>query len=367
MGQIVSSYTGVWRPGTGEQRWFTGSPAAFAAADAGFFKQGLRLVAIDRHNGNVGLAGAIGFQYEDRLAGVWHAGTGAQYWSTGLSAADFKATDAKHVADGLRLTAIDTCDGTFTGVWRPGTGTQYWASGLSADEFKAKDDAYFAQGLRMVAIDIDVTGKFCAVWRTGTGVQRWFSGPTAVFKDTNIQFLNEGLRLTAIDHNGGHFAGVWHAGTGAEYWFTGLTADAFKQKDAELFAEGLRMVAIDVGTVEAPAAPPPPQPVVTSRHLVLKEKAPYSGAGGNATWMDYTFNVADSDADKSKTVTSVENPNAFEIILTHGPSAGVPAQIGLPAHSTSRSSTARIKFSATGPRCSLPWRARRRRPRSRST
>jgi hypothetical protein len=314
----VSSYLGVWRTGSGEQRWFTGSPHDFASADAEHFSKGLRLVAIDRHSGSYWDANGLNLSPEDRMIGVWHPGSGAQYWKTGLNAVAFKTADAEYFAKGLRLVAIDTDGGKFTAVWREGSGAQHWHSGLSGKEFAAKDAAYFAQNLRLVAVDID-DGKLCGVWRAGTGPQRWFSASLDEVVQKNLELMKEGLRLVAIDHNDGQFIGVWHAGSGAEYWHTGLTVDEFKQKDAGFFKQGLRLVAVDIGstTVDVPDKPTPSQPA-TGQQVHLVQEGKWSGAGGGSDWMNYSTTVQDLFPSKKQVITKVKNLSDVQISLTHG-------------------------------------------------
>jgi hypothetical protein len=326
--KTVSSYLGVWRTGTGEQRWFTGSKSDIAVQDAAFFKQGLRLVAIDRHTGSFIDGGGIHLEIEDRMIAVWRPGTGAQHWSTGMSFDQLKAADAEYLAKGLRLVALDSDDGAFTAVWRAGTGPHYWHVGLSGPDFTAKDKAYFAQGLRLVAVDLD-DGKLAGVWRPGTGAQQWLSASVSAIIQKNQELLGQGLRVTAIDHKDDNAIAVWHAGTGAEYWYMGMTVDEFKQKDAELLKQGLRLVAVDLGTKTIQVADPAPAPApgAAVRHLTLNENEPYSGAGGNSSWMYYSANVAANDPAKSHAIKKIKNPSSYAMNLSHTGGA-----VNLPPH-----------------------------------
>jgi hypothetical protein len=315
--KTVSTYLGVWRPGAGEQRWFSGSVAAFQAVDSELFKKGLRLVALDRNISPVFDSAGIHPWPEDRIIGVWRPGSGAQYWATGLSVSQFKAADAKHFADGLRLIAVDTGGGGISAVWRPGSGTQYWASGLNVEEFTAKDATYFAQGLRLTAIDVD-DGDFFGVWRSGDGPQRWISTSFEGLKNANIDYMKQGLRLVALDHKSSQFAGVWHAGTGAEYWLTGITVEQFKKADADYFKQGLRLVAVDLSsTVVEYDDGVTSTPGAVSRNLVLHQNGPFGGAGGNSLWMYYNATVPSNDFQHLKTIQKVKNSSNFSIILTH--------------------------------------------------
>jgi hypothetical protein len=316
---MVRSYTAVWRPGTGEQRWWSGSPANFKSADKGYLSKGLRLVTIDRDDQTLGAAGwAINFTHEDRIIGVWRPGSGEERWCTGMSVDDFKQLDDDHFANGLRLRSVDKSGSSVSAVWNKGSGEQRWASGLSVDEFTKKDAAYFERGLRLVAIDID-DDEYFAVWRPGSGGQRWFCGSFDAFKAKDSKYFEDGLRLVAFDHHDGKYVGVWQPGSGAQYWYTGLTVAEFKAKDAEMFAKGLRMVAVDMGRVEQKSAPTttPGGGDAVTRSLVMKENAPASGAGGDGTWMYYTGTVSSSDPLHGKMVTKVENTSSYKYILAH--------------------------------------------------
>lgn len=317
--KTISTYLGVWRPGTGEQRWFSGSVGAFLAADREFFKKGLRLVAIDRHVSPVIDAAGIHLSPEDRMIGVWQPGSGAQYWVTGVDTDQFKTVDAKYFADGLRLVAVDKGGGGITAVWRPGSGAQYWASGMNVEEFTARDAEYFAKGLRLVALDID-NGSYFGVWRPGTGPQRWLSTSFHGLEKANRDYTKQGLRLVALDHKSGLFVGVWHEATGAEYWQTGLSAEEFKKADAAYFKQGLRLVAVDLdskvveyddGTSNTPGG-------VLPFPIVLQQNGSFGGAGGNSAWMYYSTTVSDSPLMKSQLIKKVKNSNNFLINLTHG-------------------------------------------------
>ena len=59
--------------------------------------------------------------------------------SPGLGYDDFKAKDKQHFDEGLRLITLRIRNGKYTAVWHPGSGAQWWASGLSYNDFKAND------------------------------------------------------------------------------------------------------------------------------------------------------------------------------------------------------------------------------------
>ena len=103
-----------------------------------YFDQGLRLVCLRVVDG--------------KFTGVWHPGSGAQWWVTGLSYPDFKAKDKAHFDQGLRLYDIEIHNGLFTGVWRPGTGAQWWYFGDDYEMLVGHDRRYFDTGLRLVEV-----------------------------------------------------------------------------------------------------------------------------------------------------------------------------------------------------------------------
>src|SRR6185503_12356651 len=109
----VRAYTGVWSPGDWEERWFSGSFSLCQEKDAELFAKGFRLIAFDRHP-----------EPGDGMICVWRAGSGEQRWRSGMSLSDFKVQDASYFAHGLRLTAVDSHNGKISAVWRPGEGAQ---------------------------------------------------------------------------------------------------------------------------------------------------------------------------------------------------------------------------------------------------
>ncbi len=177
---------------------------------------------------------------------VWRAGSGAQWWVTGMGYDDFKTTDLKHFNEGLRLISLRVRGGLFTGIWHPGAGAQWWTYGLSYDDFKAKDKTYFDQGLRLVDIEID-NGKFAGVWRPGGGAQWWATGLSFDdFKAKDLAHFKEGLRLVCLRVVDGKYTAVWHTGTGAQWWASGLNVNDFIAKDKEYFNQGLRMYDVEI-------------------------------------------------------------------------------------------------------------------------
>ena len=226
-----TDYLAVWHSGTGAQWWATGlSPDEFKAKDKAHFDQGLRLVDIELHSGT--------------FTAVWHPGSGAQWWATGLSLDEFKAKDKAYFDQGLRLVDIDSHLGAFTAVWRPGSGGQWWATGLSLDEFKAKDKGYFDQGLRLARLSV-AGGKYIAVWRTGAGAQWWAAELSYDdFKAKDKAYYDQGLRLVDIELHDGKFTGVWRPGAGPQWWFFGDDYERFASRDKGYFGNGLRLLKI---------------------------------------------------------------------------------------------------------------------------
>ena len=314
MSKKISLYTGVWRTGTGLQMSFSGSPSAVGQKDLEMVPKNLRLIAIDRYETTVPIV------HYDQMIGVWRPGTGEQRWGYAMSLDDFKASDAMYFARGLRLTAVDTSLGTIAAVWRPGTGAQHWSTGLSFSEFHALDAKYFAEGLRLAAIDVDDKGHFFGVWRPGKGRQRWASDSFGAIEQKNIQFMNEGLRMVALDHNGAQFVAVWQEGEGAQYWLTGLTIEQFEQRDAQYCSEGLRLVAVNLGMKDVATSPAPSPPTPATRILSFGERK--SSTGGDNEWMYYDVTVGDSDPQASQQVITVANFNPFALRLSREGSSG---------------------------------------------
>jgi hypothetical protein len=226
------NYLAVWRAGTGTQWWVTGlSYDDFKAKDKHYFDQGLRLICLRVRDG--------------KFTGVWHPGSGAQWWVTGLSYADFKAKDKQYFDQGLRLVDIEVQGGTFSGVWRPGSGAQWWVTGSSYDDFKAKDKSYFDQGLRLVCLRAQQDGHFTGVWHPGSGAQWWVTGLSyADFKGKDKQHFDAGLRLFDIEIHDGKFTGVWRPGSAAQWWWFGNDYEMVTSRDRSYFDGGLRLTKV---------------------------------------------------------------------------------------------------------------------------
>jgi len=58
--------------------------------------------------------------------------------------------------------------------------------------------------------------------------------------------LNQGLRLVALEVDGGKLAAVWRPGSGAQWWKSGMTVDEFKAQDQTYFNQGLPSTTMDI-------------------------------------------------------------------------------------------------------------------------
>jgi hypothetical protein len=104
-------------------------------------------------------------------------------------------------------------DIAFGAVWRPGGGAQWVRWGMTGDQFKAQDATYFPQGLRISALELE-GGTIAAVWRPGSGTQwmRW--GMTSEeFKARDRSYFPQGLRITSLVVENGRYAAVWRRPT----------------------------------------------------------------------------------------------------------------------------------------------------------
>jgi len=95
----------------------------------------------------------------EAYAGVWRPGSGEQRFNRPLPLDEFKAVDKTYFDKGLRLVDLEIADGKYTGVWRPGSGAQWWWQGLCLDDFKTEDKLYFNQGLRLVTLEFHSNPK----------------------------------------------------------------------------------------------------------------------------------------------------------------------------------------------------------------
>ena len=183
--------------------------------------------------------------------GVWRPGVGEQHWVGGFDHDDFKQRDTEYFKKGLRLVAMHISNDEYTGVWRPGAGEQHWHTGLGFDEFKQKDKEYFDKGLRLITMESRYGGdgiKFMGVWRPGTGAQRWWTeggDKFDEFKKKDLEHFNQGLRLIAFPPYG--LNAIWHPGSGDQWVKFAVSLDEFKKADKEYFEQGLRLVDLSVG------------------------------------------------------------------------------------------------------------------------
>src|SRR5258705_8508518 len=180
--------------------------------------------------------------YAEGYAAVWRAGSGAQWWRSGMTAAEFKTQDLAYFNQGLRIRSLAIKDGRFAAVWQPGNGAQWVRWDMSAGQFKTQDLAYFNQGLRIASLEV-TNGRFAAVWRPGSGAQwvRWDMAPTA-FKTQDLVYFNKGLGLTSLELDNGRFAAVWRSGKGAQWVRWGMTPSEIEAQDRTYFKQGLRLV-----------------------------------------------------------------------------------------------------------------------------
>ncbi len=238
---FAESYKGflaVWRPGSDAMYWRTGMDLEeFKAQDAEYFAQGLRITSIDvfRYTGFGDLS----------YTAVWRPGSGGQRWRSGMSIEEFKAQEAQYIKEGWRIAAFDIQSGEVFAVWRPGTGVEKWWTGISSAELKDREAEYRAQGLRIVVLVQHGSNDFAAVWRPGSGSQLWATGMSFdQFAAQDTIHFKQGFRLASLDAYGGEYMAVWRndLGGGAQFWKVGLELGTLQQKIAEHFNAGRRLV-----------------------------------------------------------------------------------------------------------------------------
>jgi Bacterial tandem repeat domain 1 len=237
-----SNVTAVWRPGGGAQFWAAlESEAKFKALDKSHLENGLRLRVLQVDDGS--------------FSAVWQPGAGAQHWQSGMSLSAIERLDHAKFQDGMRLAWIDTSqdvddDDGWYGVWQPGSGAQFWRTGLSAAEFEAQDAKFFAEGLRLIYMRHDAGGseKYLGLWRPGSGAQHWWSHEPvdlALLKQKNTQREAEGERLVALPPYG--LNAIWRSGTGESPFLFAASFEDFKKTDASLFEQGFRLSSFGIG------------------------------------------------------------------------------------------------------------------------
>lgn len=222
---------GVWHPGTGTQWWAAGLTIdQFEQKNQEYLQQGLRLAAAD----------VSGSHY----AGVWRPGSGVEWCYSG-PVATAGTKDQEYFKQGLRIAIVSVHEGGVLFVWQPGSGMQWWAANLTLDEFKAKDAQYFNQGLRLSAVD-ELNGRFTGVWRPGTGAQWWaWDTKSSIIAKDKVYFA-QGLYISAIGGHQGRMIAVWRPGAGTQWWNANIDSNTFKTEDTKYFGRGLRLSAMRV-------------------------------------------------------------------------------------------------------------------------
>jgi hypothetical protein len=182
------------------------------------------------------------------FSAVWHTGSGAQFWNTGLEKPELDDLDKKRFDQGLRLVRLQVDDGgdDCSALWRAGTGAQFWKSRRTFASFKTFDNDFFAQGLRLQSIHVDEDNRITAVWRPGSGAQFWEAGLTfSQLKDKTTAHGQNGLKLRLIARYGSdydRYMGVWRPGAGTWFWHVGLSFDQWESITQQLLDGGFHLV-----------------------------------------------------------------------------------------------------------------------------
>ena len=104
-------------------------------------------------------------------AGVWRAGSDAEYYTIDLDLASFNSLATTRHGQGLRLVDIQTyvVNGMrrWGGVWRSGSDAEYYTVDLDAAQLSTLATQRHAQGLTLVSLETYNSGgtKFAGLWR----------------------------------------------------------------------------------------------------------------------------------------------------------------------------------------------------------
>src|SRR5262247_72247 len=101
--------------------------------------------------------------------------------------------------------------------------------------------------LHVISKETYAQDAYAAVWRPGNGAQWWRSGMSVdEFKAQDTTYFAQGLRIVTVEIEDGKYAAVWRPGSGAQWWRSGMCSDDFKTEDKVYFSEGLRLVDLDL-------------------------------------------------------------------------------------------------------------------------
>jgi Polyglycine hydrolase-like, structural repeat len=104
-----------------------------------------------------------------------------------------------------------------------------------------------ARQKRRIEIEDNMT-HFRALWHPGTGAQFWRKGmERGELKDKDQELFDQGLRMRVLrSEANGTYTAFWRPGTGAQFYRTGLEHDEFEKEDKKHFDQGRRLVSMHI-------------------------------------------------------------------------------------------------------------------------
>jgi len=251
---MTTSYTGVWRTGSGgHYLWANASWASFRAKWVELNGTGLRLNTLNVHRQGS----------STRYSGVWRPGSGGHYLWVNADWSNFRAKWLQLARSGLRLNSLSvvpTSGGLrYSGAWLPGGDGYYLWVGADWSNFRAKWQEQSARNMRLVDLEVYPSGgglRYAGVWRAGTGGHYlWVGASWSGFLAKWRELAATGLRLTVIKSymsgSSRRYAGVWRQGSDGYYLWGNASWSNFIAKWRELNATSQRLVHLDV--MDAPS------------------------------------------------------------------------------------------------------------------
>lgn len=256
---MTTSYTGVWRSGSGSHYlWANASWTSFQAKWQELSGTRLRLNNLNVHRQGTAV----------RYSGVWRAGTGRHYLWVNASWNSFRTKWQELSSQGLRLISLSVVESNgeprYSGAWLPGTDAYHLWVNASWENFRAKWQELSAQNLRLVDLEIYPTDRglrYSGVWRAGTGGHYlWVGASWSNFVAKWRELTAQNLRLTVIksyfDGGNRRYAGVWRSGNDGYYLWGNTRWANFRAKWNELNSLNMRLVHLDA--IDADSVPTTP-------------------------------------------------------------------------------------------------------------
>ncbi len=189
-----------------------------------------------------------------QFAGLWRAGSDANYVNYGLDAATLYNLANQYHTNGARLVSLrsylDNGNRVWAAIWRGGSDAEYYNIDRTWSEFTALYAQRFASGLRLVQIEtyLNAGARYWAgLWRSGNDGEVFYAGLSVdALTATNNILGSQNLRLidveTYVDAGARYWAGLWRSGADDSAFASDLTAGGLAFVNFFRHAQGMEMI-----------------------------------------------------------------------------------------------------------------------------